>query len=139
MQDFKLCKFRSYLSFDHLYEKKYPLPMYTLWQVWLKFAQRFWRTRISYFVNVFSPFGLNLPLKKKRGSSFEQYWIPITQRCFVPTLVCYWYSGSEEENFKILSMCFRFFLIISLWKMAWSLICSNLHHLHPRVLCDRLG
>ena len=94
---------------------EYPLLKYALWQIWLKFAQRFWRTRLS-FLNVFSPFGYYLPLKKKAwpviGTKLNYHH---------PTMLCtkfgwYWHSGSEED-FKNLSNCFRNILIISLWKI----------------------
>ena len=39
------------------------------------------------FVNVFSLFGNYFPLGKGRGPSFEQTWIPFTERCFVPSFV----------------------------------------------------
>ena len=33
-------------------------------------------------------------------------------------------------------MLFHYFVIISPWKRAGSFICTNLNHLHPRMLCD---
>ena len=42
-----------------------------------------------------------------------------------------WLSGSGEEDFKILSMYFRYFVIISPLKMAGPFIWTNLNPLHP--------
>ena len=47
-----------------------------------------------------------IPLKKGRGSVFEQTWIPVAQGCFVPSLV-------ELENFFLFRQCislFRYYL-----------------------------
>ena len=53
---------------------KSPSPKYSLCQVWLKWAQWFWRRRrFSYFVNVFFCNVLII------GPSFEQTWISINQ------------------------------------------------------------
>ena len=51
------------------------------------------------FVNVFSLFCNYLPLKKERGPSFEQTWIPFTQGCFVPSLVEIGPVVQEEKIF----------------------------------------
>ena len=51
-----------------------------------------------------------------------------------------WLSGSgEEEDFWILSMYFRYFVIICPWKRAGSFIWTNLNSLHPRLHCDKFG
>ena len=50
-----------------------------------------------------------------------------------------WPSGSGEEEFLISSMYFRYFVIISLWKKAWTFILTNLNLLHPRMLCAKFG
>ena len=36
-------------------------------------------------------------------------------------------------------MYFRYFVIISLWKKAWTFILTNLNLLHPRMLCAKFG
>ena len=69
-----------------------------LCQVWLKWAQWFWRRRFLNFVNVFSLFRNYLPLEKGGAPLFEQTWIPFTQGCFMPILVEIG-SGSGEEDF----------------------------------------
>ena len=45
----------------------------------------------------------------------------------------------EKRNFSILSMYFRYFLIISPWKRAEPFIWINLNSLHPRMLCAKFG
>ena len=50
-----------------------------------------------------------------------------------------WLIGSGEENFLIMSMYFRYFVIISLWKRAGPFIWTNLNPLHPRMHCDKFG
>ena len=36
-------------------------------------------------------------------------------------------------------MCFRYFVLISPWKRAWSFIWSNLNSLYPRMLCAKFA
>ena len=83
----------------------------------------FSRRRFFNFVNVFSLFCNYLPLKKVRGSSFKQTWIPFNQGCIVPSLVKIDCHVVLEK--KILKFCqctyFRYFLIISPWKRAGNL------------------
>ena len=50
-----------------------------------------------------------------------------------------WPSCSREEDFKILSMYFCYFVTIFQWKMVWPFIWTNLHSLHPRMLCAKFG
>ena len=50
-----------------------------------------------------------------------------------------WLRGSGEEDFLISSMYFRYFVIISAWKRVGSFIWTNLHPLHPRMLCAKFG
>ena len=50
-----------------------------------------------------------------------------------------WPSGSGEEDFLVLSMYFRYFLIISPWKRAGPFTFTNLNPLHPRMLCAKFG
>ena len=77
----------------HLNKFESPLQKDPLYQVWLKLAHLFWRRRFSNFVKVFSLFFLLSPLWKGLGPSFEQTWIPFTQRYFMPSLKlakCFW-------------------------------------------------
>ena len=50
-----------------------------------------------------------------------------------------WLIGSGEENFLIMSMYFRYFVIISLWKRAGPFIWTNLNPLHPGILCAKFS
>ena len=45
----------------------------------------------------------------------------------------------EKRIFFILSMHFRYFVIISSWKRVGPFIWTNLNSLHPRILCTTLG
>ena len=47
--------------------------------------------------------------------------------------------GSWEKDFKILSMYFCYFVIISPWKRAWPFIWTNLNPLNPGMLCTKFG
>ena len=53
-----------------------------------------------------------------------------------------WHRGSREEdfffnlNFKILSMYFHYFVIVSPWKMVWSFIWKKLNSLHKDALYE---
>ena len=59
-----------------------PSPKDALSQVWLYLAVWFLKRRfVKFTITLLSPLGKGL------GPSFEQTWIPITQGCFVPTLV----------------------------------------------------
>ena len=73
------------------------------------------------------------------GSLFEQTWITFNQRSFVPQLVEIGQVVLEEIIFLILSMHFRYFIIISPWKRAGPFIFTNLNILHPRMLCAKFG
>ena len=72
-------------------------------------------------------FGYFLVISPWHGSSFEQTWIPFTQRCFVSSLV---EIGPVvlEKIFKFF-MYFCYFVFISPWKRAWLFILTNLNPL----------
>ena len=78
-------------------------------------------------------------LGKESDPSFEQFWIPFTQECFVSTLVEIGLVVLENKIFKILSVYFRYLFIISPWKK------SGAHHLNqhkpqsPRMMCGKLS
>ena len=50
-----------------------------------------------------------------------------------------WPSGCGGFFFRILSMYFRYFIIISPWKRALLFIWTNLSSLHPGMLCAKSG
>ena len=69
----------------HLNKIEFPLPKDDLCQVWLKrpsgSLEDFQSSQCIFAISSLSP------LDKGCGLSFEQNWIPITQGCFVPSLV----------------------------------------------------
>ena len=90
------------------------------------------------FVNVFSLFRNYLPLEK--GGPF--IWTnlnPLHPRMLCAKFGCNWLSGSEEEDFLISLMYFRFFVIISPWKRVGPFIWRNLNPLYPRIRCFKFG
>ena len=61
-----------------------------------------------------------------------------------PRMICAkfgwnWPSGSGKEDFLNLSMYFRYFVIISIWKKAAPFIWTNFNPLHPRMLWAKFG
>ena len=72
------------INFDKL---KSPWPRDTFCQVWLKFAQWFWRRTILNFVNVFLLFRYHLPLEKGGTLHLKLTWIPFSYVWLVPSLV----------------------------------------------------
>ena len=73
------------------------------------------------------------------GSSFEHTLIPLHPRVLCVKFGWNWLSGSVGEDFYILSMYFRYFLVISSWKKVWLFIWANLNPLHPRMLYAKFG
>ena len=71
------------------------------------------------------------------GPSFEQTWIPFTQRFFVPNVV---EIGSRllEKKIFIFRPC-TFAIIFSLLKRVWPFIWTNLNCLHSRMFCSKFG
>ena len=95
------------------------------------------RCRFSNFVYVFSVHCNNLPSK----SAWFLIWINLNP--LHPQILCakfgwYWPSGSGEVDFKILSMYFRYFIIIppSPLEKGVALHLNNLNPLHPRSLIE---
>ena len=68
-----------------------------------------------YFINVFLLFFNYPPFEKGQGPSFEHTWIPLTQGCFVPSLVEIGPVVLEEKILNFIHV-FLYFLIISPWK-----------------------
>ena len=102
-----------------------PSPEDALCQVWLKFGQWFWRRRVFNFVNVFSLFCNYLALKKGGARHLNKIEFGV--------------SGSGEEDFLILSMYFRYFVIISPLKRAGPFIWTKLNPIHPRMFCIKFS
>ena len=100
-----------------------------LCQVWLKLAPWFWRGRFLNIINVFSLFRNYLPWK--------WVWILFTQDCLLASVVQIGTVVLEKKIFLILSIYFRFFVIIYPWKRATPFIWTNLNPLHPRMFCAK--
>ena len=106
-----------------------------MWQVWLQLAHWFCRRRLLKFVNVFPLILISLlgkggdfHLKKLKSPSLKDALCHVWWN---------WPTGSVEEDFKILSMYFRYFDINSPWKRAWPFIWTNLNSIHPRMHCAK--
>ena len=81
---------------------------------------------------------LSSSLEKGWGHSFEQAWVLITQECFVPSLVVIGPVILEKKIFKVRQHIY-YFVIISPWKEAGSLIRINMNPHHQRMLCAKFG
>ena len=110
----------------------------TLYQVWLKLAQWFWRRRFFKIVNVFSLFLIISPWKRV-GPLIWTNLYPLHPRILCTKFGWNWPSGSGEEYFEIPLMYFPYLVIISPWKRAWPFIWTNLNPLHSRMLCAEFG
>ena len=87
-----------------------------------QFAQWFWRRRFfnfNHFV-IISPW-------KRAGSFIWRNLNPLLPRMPCAKFGWNWFSGSGEEDFLILSMYFRYFIIISSWKRAGSFFWTKLN------------
>ena len=90
---------------------------------------------------------------KMVGSFIWRNLNPLHPRMLCAKIVRNWPSCSGEEDFKISSMYFCYFLIISPWKKTWSFIFiiistwkrtgpfiwTNLSPLNPRMICAKFG
>ena len=109
---------------------EFSLPKDALCEVWLKLAKWFWRRSVLNFLNVFSLF----PLGKGRSPSFEQNFNPFHPRMLCVKFGWNWPNGSRKEDFKISSMFFRYFVIISPWQRTWTFIWTKFYVLRRRML-----
>ena len=122
----------------HLNKFKSPSPR-MLSAKWLKLSKWFWRRGFLNFVNVFSLFRNNLPLKRE---DLHLYGLkspsPKNALCKVWLKLTQWFW--RRRFFKISSMYFRYFVIISLWKRAgpsFEQTWMNSHH--PWMVCVKFG
>ena len=76
---------------------------------------------------------------EKKGFSFEQTWIPITQGCTVAGLIEIGPVVLEKKIFLISSTYFRCFVIKPPWKRAGPFIWTILSPFHQRIYCARFG
>ena len=114
-----------------------PSPKGALCHVWLKMTQWFWRKKISISSMYFRYFVIISPWKRV-CPSFEQSWTPITQVCFVPSLVEIGNVVLEKIIFKISSLYIFYFVIISLWG-GGSFIWENFNPHYQRMHFAKIG
>ena len=84
----------------------------------------------------FRYFVINSPWKRS-GPVIWTNLNPLHPRMLFAKFDWNWPSGSGEEDYLILSMCFRYFVIISPWKRAGPFIWTNFNPLHPKMLCAK--
>ena len=79
------------------------------------------------------------PLVKGRVPSLNKFESPSSEDAFcqVWLKLAQWFW--RRRFFLILSMYFRYFIIISPWKRAGFFIWTKLNPLHPRMLCAKFG
>ena len=135
--------FRNYLPLEkgmalHLNKLESPSPKDALCKVWLKMAQWFWRRRFLNFVNVFLLFHNYLPLEKDGVLHLNNLESPSPKDALFK-FGWNWLSGSGEEDFRISSMYFRYFIFISPWRRVGPFIWTNMNPLYPRILCAKFG
>ena len=97
-----------------------------------RLAQSFFRGRFLNFVNVFSLFCYYLPLENGVVLYLSKLESPLNPRMLCANF-CWNWPSRFLEDFQILSMYFRYFVIISPWKIAWPFIWTILNPLHPRM------
>ena len=102
-----------------------------------KFGWNWLRRRFFNFVNVFSLFCNYFPLEKDKALHMYKLEFP-SPKDGCSKFGWNWLSGFEED-FLILSMHFRYFIIISPWKRAGSFIWINLNPLHSRMFWAKFG
>ena len=71
-------------------------------------------------LSIFFHFCYYLPLEKGQGPSFERNWIPLTERCSVPSLVEIGPVALENKS----SMCFHYVDTVSYTHLTLPTICS---------------
>ena len=94
----------------------------------------------NYFVIVFSLFQNYLPLEKDVAIHLNKQEFPSP----MAALYQVWLKLAEffwrRRYFEImLSLYFRYLVIISPWNKAWPFIWTNLNSLQPRNLCAKFG
>ena len=91
---------------------KSPWPRDTFCQVWLKFAQWFWRRTILNFVNVFLLFRYHLPLEKGRALHLNKPESPSPKDalCQVWLKLAQWFWRRRFLNFINVFSLFPYYL-----------------------------
>ena len=81
----------------------------------------------------------HLPLEKGLALHLNKFVNSLNWRMLCAKFGWHWLRGSGEKDFQILSMHFRYFVIISPWERAWSFIWRNFNPLYPRMSCAKFG
>ena len=103
-------------------------------QTRLQLPPWFWRRRFLNFVDAFS-----LSHWKRTVFFIWTNLKPLHPKIPPSKFSWNWHLCSGNEDFEIVSMYFRLFVITSPWKRAGSFICSNFNPLHPRMLYAKFG
>ena len=103
-------------------------------QIWMKLAQLFLRKSVLHLYNVFWFFCNYLHLKKGMILHLNKLESP-SPRILCTRFGWNWPNGSWEDEFKISSMYFRYFIIISTWERTWTFIWTNLNSLYLKMRC----
>ena len=120
---------------------QFPSPKVALWQVWPSGSVEDFKILSIYFCY----FIIISPWKRARSFIWTKF-NPIYPRMHCANFGWNWPSGSWED-FKILSMYYSYFVIISpwkragpfIWKRAGPFIWTNLNPIYPRKLCAKFG
>ena len=105
----------------------------------MNLVQWFLRRRFLNYVNCFLLFCNYLPLEKGGALHLNKLESPSPKDalCQVWLKLVQWFLRSRF--FKISSMYFSYFVIISPWKRAGLFIWGNLNALHPKMLYAKFG
>ena len=121
-EDFKFCQCIFSISWLSPLTKGWgPSPKDDLYQVWLKLAQCFGRGRkLLNYVNVFSLFLNYFPLEKGMVLHLNKLKSPSPKHTLYQIRLKLAQCFFLKEDFKIFSMYFLYFVIISPWKRVGS-------------------
>ena len=97
-------------------------PKHAPFQIWLKLAHSSEEEDFKNFVNIFSLFQNYLPLEKGLALHLNKLEFPLPKHALFQIWLKFAMRICCKEDSKTLSMYFRYFVIISLWKKAWPFI-----------------
>ena len=136
----KILIFITIYCFFHLKKLESPSPKDALCQDCLILAQWFWRRSFLKFPQCIFHYFVMISPWKRAGVLIWTNLNPLHPRMHCNKFGWNWPSGSGVEFFfKISSMYFHYFVIISPWKRVGSFFWTNLNPLHPRMICSKFG
>ena len=93
-----------------------------------------------YILSMYSRYLVRLLTSLENGMTphLKRLKIPLTRNALCHVWLK-WPCGSAEDFWKMLSMYFRYFFIISPLKRAWPFIWTNVNPLYPSMLCAKFG